>query len=230
MPKQVMQRTMNVPSRREVVTAAIASGVFNIAYALAAVLVGYPFPVRQSGNATVPKSGGILVVGNHQGFLDPIVIGLTLPRKASYLARASLFKFPPFGWFLRCLNAIRLDRDGVAKEGIRTSLRVLEEGGALVLWPEGTRTYDGSVSELRPGILLLLRRTRVPIVIAGVSGSYESWPRNRLLPFPRPVWIHYSLWRFDKEMGETETLTSLREAIESAMREAEARRLRTFGR
>lgn len=204
--------------------------VYNAAYALAALLVGLLYPVRLSGLRSVPRSGGMLVVSNHQGYLDPIAIGLSLPRKGSYLARASLFSFPPFGWFLGCLNAIRLDRDGVAKEGIRTSLRVLGEGGALVLWPEGTRTYDGSVGELRPGILLLFRRTNAPIVVAGISGSFESWPRNRLFPLPCPVWIHYSRWEFSKELGERETLASLREAMIRAQREAERRRLRTFRR
>ncbi len=68
--------------------------------------------------------------------------------------------------------------------GLKETLRRLKHGGVVVLFPEGTRSLDGRVAPLKPGIAVLATKARVPIVPAAVAGTFEAWPRGQ--PFPRP--------------------------------------------
>lgn len=190
--------------------------------ALMRTTIGRLFPVRASGVDSVPPRGGVLVVSNHESYLDPIAVGITLERPASYLARSSLFRWFPMRWLLRGLNAIPLEREGVGKEGIRASIDNLKQGRVLAIWPEGTRTEDGKMSPLKAGILLLARRAKCPVVVAGIAGSFESWPRGRLLPRRHPVWVHYQAWSYDDQRTDAENLEALRNAITEAVGSARA--------
>jgi 1-acyl-sn-glycerol-3-phosphate acyltransferase len=183
------------------------------------VSIGATFPVRASNAGCLPREGGVIVAANHQSFLDPIALGITLPRHACFLARSSLMKHPPMKWILGGLSAIPIERDGVGKEGIRRCLECLDGGNVLVIFPEGTRTLDGRIAPFKPGIQLLLRRAKAPVVVAGISGSYESWPRNRVLPRRHAVWIHYERWDSTIESGG-EYLASLETAVASAQNQA----------
>ena len=68
---------------------------------------------RYWGRENIPGSGGVLVVSNHQSHLDPILVGIGSPRPMNYVARESLFRFAPFGWLIRSVNALPLDREGM---------------------------------------------------------------------------------------------------------------------
>lgn len=181
--------------------------------------IGISFPVLGSGTECIPASGGVIIVANHQSFLDPIALGLTIPRQACFLARASLMRHPPMKWLLGGLHAIPIERDGVGKEGIKRCVACLSEGNVLVIFPEGTRTDDGQIAPFKPGIRLLLRRTNAPVVVAGIVGSYESWPRKRLLPRRRPVWIHYDSWQ-SPTGGDQDLLVKIRDAVIQAQQQA----------
>lgn len=72
------------------------------------------FRIRYSGTQNVPAEGAILVVSNHQSFLDPPLIGAGFPRMMNFMARQSLFKITPFAWLIRSFNAFPIDREGAA--------------------------------------------------------------------------------------------------------------------
>ena len=113
------------------------------------------FRIRVFGREHVPRSGGVLVVSNHQSHLDPVLIGLSCDRRLNYVARDTLFGFTPFRWLINSLDAIPIDREGLGLGGIKESLRRLKAGEMLQIFPEGTRTRDGDVGELKPGFLAL---------------------------------------------------------------------------
>ena len=86
--------------------------------------VGY-FRLRWYGIENLPASGGYLLLSNHQSHLDPPLIGAVVPRHINYLARDSLFKNRLFGAFIRSLDAIPIDRNGLGIAGLKETLRRL---------------------------------------------------------------------------------------------------------
>lgn len=143
------------------------------------------FSLRTQGQRFMPQTGPALVVGNHQSFLDPIIIALVARRPLVYLARKTLFRNRFFGAMIRSLNAVPIDQAGVGKEGIRVILEQLRLGKAVVVFPEGSRTPDGNLKPLKAGIHLLIKRAQVPVIPVGIVGAYDAWPNWR--PYPRPA-------------------------------------------
>ncbi|MBX6316550.1 MAG: 1-acyl-sn-glycerol-3-phosphate acyltransferase, partial [Isosphaeraceae bacterium] len=134
--------------------------------------------------------GGALLVSNHLSHLDVFVLGLLLPRPLNYVARSSLF-FPPLGALIRSVGGFPIQREGIGAEGLKETLRRLRAGGIVTLFPEGTRSRDGELGSLKPGLAVLAARARVPIIPAAIAGTFEAWPRWRLFPTPHPIRVHY---------------------------------------
>jgi 1-acyl-sn-glycerol-3-phosphate acyltransferase len=146
------------------------------------------FSLRFEGGRNVPESGPALLVANHQSFLDPIAVGLTTTRQLHYLARKTLFT-PKFGWFLRSVNCVPVDQEGVAKEGLKTILGLLGQGKAVLVFPEGERTWRGDVQPLKPGVHLLIKRAHAPVIPVGIAGAYDAFPRTRKVPKFSPLFM-----------------------------------------
>ena len=146
------------------------------------------FSLRWEGGRNIPRRGPALLIANHQSFLDPIAIGLTTTRQLCYLARKTLFT-PSFGWFLRSVNCVPVDQEGVAKEGLKTILELLRQGRAVLVFPEGERTPTGDILPLKPGIQLLIKRAQAPIIPVGLAGFYHAYPRDQVLPNLSPLFM-----------------------------------------
>jgi len=191
------------------------------------------FQARYSGYANAPRTGGALLVSNHQSHLDPPVIGAGCPRQMSYLARLTLFGFSPFGWLLRSVGGIPIDRDGSALAGIRATLQALQLGEMVLVFPEGTRSRDGNLGVFKPGLALVARRAKVPIVPAAIDGAYRAWPRSAAIPRPSPVYVHYGTPLLPDEIASCteEQLAALvehrvRECLETLRRRPELGEMR----
>lgn len=141
----------------------------------------------------VPLQGPCIVAANHCSFLDPPLVGCHVRRPFCFFARRTLWKpgFP--AWWLDGVGAIPVDRDsGRDVTAIRRTLAALEAGGAVVLFPEGTRSPDGALQKAQPGIGFLACRSRVPVVPARLFGSFEAYGRHRRVPRLRaPVDVGY---------------------------------------
>lgn len=147
------------------------------------------FSLRTEGRDQVPPTGPVLLIANHASFLDPVLIGLATRRHLSFLARKTLFRNPVFGNLIQSLNAVPIDHEGVGKEGLKTTLAHLQKGNAVVVFPEGTRTEDGSMAPFKPGVHLLISRANAAIVPVGIAGVYDAWPVWRPYPIPSPLFL-----------------------------------------
>ena len=150
------------------------------------------FSYRSRGFSHMPKTGPVLILANHESYLDPLAVGLAVRRRIWYLARKPLFKPPLLGPYLTSVGCVPVDQHGVAKEGIRTCIDLLQAGKPLLVFPEGRRTADGEMKEFKAGIALILKRVPVPIVPVGIAGAYESYPVQATVPKFAPMFWPYN--------------------------------------
>ncbi len=139
----------------------------------------------------VPLEGGVILASNHASFLDPPLVGAGVRRGINYLARENLFRFPVMGWVLRQWQVVPVDRDGGGAKGLKAILDRLLAGGAIILFPEGTRTRDGKLQPARPGIGLTVIKSAAPVVPVRVFGTFEAYGRHLRIPRPRRVAVKY---------------------------------------
>ena len=151
----------------------------------------FAYHIRCTGRGNFPSEGGVLLVCNHQSHLDVPLVGPAAPRRMNFLARDTLFRFAPFGWLIRSLNAIPIDRAGGGFSGIKETLRRLKRGKAVLVFPEGTRTGNGEVGRFHPGFAALALRSGAAIVPAAIEGAFDAWPRGQKLPALGNVHVHY---------------------------------------
>jgi 1-acyl-sn-glycerol-3-phosphate acyltransferase len=139
----------------------------------------------------VPLDGAVILAANHASYLDPPLVGAGVKRSINYLARENLFRFPVMGWVLRQWQVVPVDRDGGGAAGLRAILDRLLAGGAIILFPEGTRTRDGKLQPARSGIGLTVIKSTAPVVPARTFGTFEAYGRHLRLPHPHRVSVKY---------------------------------------
>jgi len=134
---------------------------------------------RFYGRDRVPASGALLIVANHQSYLDSGAVGVAVgPRHTDSVARDGLFKIPLFGALIRSLHAFPVREDGGGDtRAIKETLARLENGRAVIIFPEGSRTHDGSVEEFKRGAAVIVKRSKCPVLPVAVEGAYDAWPR-----------------------------------------------------
>src|ERR1051325_3173402 len=154
----------------------------------------------------VPREGPVILASNHASYLDPFLVGAGLPRAINYLARENLFRFPVVGWVLRKWNTVPVDREGGGAKGLKAILARLLAGGAIILFPEGTRTRDGRLQPARAGVGLTVIKSSAPVVPVRVFGTFEAYGRHLKLPRPRRVVVKYGEpMTFDQLRAEAKT-------------------------
>lgn len=146
------------------------------------VLFRCVFRVTVTGSEHVPRTGAVLLAGNHTGFLDgPLVYALS-PRSATFLAKSELFVGPlarALGW----LGQVPVHRGHPDRAALRAGLAVLRSGGAFGVFPEGTRG-TGELEEVSDGLAYLAVRSGAPVVPIAVLGTAQAMPRGS----HRPRW------------------------------------------
>ena len=150
------------------------------------------FKVRVHGLENIPREGPFVLLCNHQSYLDPVFCGITAKRRFYYVARDSLFRNPIFGRLLVSIKVIPIRRGSADLSAIKKVIEKLKVGYPVCLFPEATRTSDGKISALKPGVGLLSRRSKSPVVPAVIDGAFECWPRNRKIFSPGRITICYN--------------------------------------
>lgn len=121
------------------------------------------------GRENIPKKGPVIVAGNHVSMIDPVVLATAINRITRFMAKKELFKFPPFGWYLKKIGCFPVERGKGDMEAMRTSLKILRNGEALGIFPEGTRNTSGKIGKAQLGVVMLALKVKAPIIPCGIS-------------------------------------------------------------
>ncbi len=124
------------------------------------------------------QSGPVILAMNHQSYLDPPLAGTTCDRAIYFLARRTLLDVPLLGWVLPKLNVIPVNQEGVDRSAIKAVIRVLQAGNGVLVFPEGSRTLDGTLQPAEPGMGLVIAKTLAPVVPMRIFGAREALPRS----------------------------------------------------
>jgi 1-acyl-sn-glycerol-3-phosphate acyltransferase len=142
------------------------------------------FRIRVAGKENVPEQGALILICNHQSYLDPVLCGIFLKRPLYFLARGTLFAEPLFGRLLASVNTIPVRRGKADFGAIRKVIGKLKAGYGLCLFPEGTRTKDGKIATFKGGFGLLARRANAAVVPVIIDGAFECWGRGKKMFSP----------------------------------------------
>ena len=165
--------------------------VWKLAQTLVRVWTSVFFDLKVYGLNNIPRTGGVLMVTNHQSLLDPMLLGVRVQRPMSYMAKSELFGHKTFAWLIRSLGAFPV-RQGTGDVGaIKETVNRLKEGRMLNIFPEGGRTESGEIGPMQPGVALVVRRAGVPIVPVAIDGSYQAWPKGKKYFHRHPIRMVY---------------------------------------
>jgi 1-acyl-sn-glycerol-3-phosphate acyltransferase len=143
------------------------------------------FSLERTGRKNIPKKGPVILAANHRSFLDPFIVGCCIRRPVYFVAKKELFEKRWQGWLLNRLGAFPIKRGEADEESMATARGVLERGGALVIFPEGTRIRKGPLKRPKRGVGRLALETGAPVVPVAIMGT-ERARRGFMI---RPVWV-----------------------------------------
>lgn len=155
---------------------------YHFCWSIAWFVLKFGFRVRYRGCRNVPGKGPVLVVANHQSYLDPPAIGAGIWRRMNYLARKELFTFKPFALLIASVDAIPLDQNGIGFQGIKETMRRLRNKEMVLIFPEGKRSDDGQMTPFMKGYVNMAVKTGAVIVPAAIIGAFEAFPRQKKFP------------------------------------------------
>lgn len=173
---------MTAPRPRAEASEDVARGTlrglwFRLVRALFLLVLRPTIGFRIEGLEHVPASGPILVVCNHLHNADPVLISAAFPRPLHFMAKKELFSIPVIGWLIRRVGSFPVDRGRADRAALRRAEAVLQQGIAVGMFPEGTRSVSRSLQRAHPGAALVALRSGVPVLPVVITGS-ERLPGN----------------------------------------------------
>lgn len=141
------------------------------------------------GAENMPTSGPVLVVANHASDFDPPIVSSCVRRPVSYMAKQELFKVPVLAPAIRAYGAYPVQRGGSARGAIRAALEQLDQGWAVGVFLQGTRTPDGRIPDPKLGAAMIAAKAQVPLVPVSLWGTHRILPRGAVFPRPLPVTV-----------------------------------------
>jgi 1-acyl-sn-glycerol-3-phosphate acyltransferase len=147
------------------------------------------FGIRVYGQHNVPRTGAVILASSHQSYLDPVIVGVGLTRPIHFMARESLFRNVFFRRLIELLNAFPVERNSADLGAMHEALRRLRNGCQLLLFPEGTRTRNGDIGRLHPGLGILALRSEAAVVPVSIEGAFRCWPRGRKIFRPGKILV-----------------------------------------
>lgn len=161
------------------------------------------FNIRTEGIKNLPADNKIIIVANHTSYLDPIALGVAIPKKIRWVVRKDVYNV----WWLKWLFFLT----GMIHENgaVGNSLSCLESGNTIGVFPEGVRSWDGKLQAGKRGVAVLALKTGAFVIPCAIRGSFEAYPRTALLPRPRPVKVIIgSPLMFEKAEAPNETMVN----------------------
>jgi 1-acyl-sn-glycerol-3-phosphate acyltransferase len=152
--------------------------IYIICRSLLRLLYGVLFRLEATGVENIPKTGPVVLCANHISVLDPPTVGVPVPRKVHYMAKAELFNIPLFGRFIHALGAFPVKRGGVSKDAIRTAIALLQNGGVMGIFPEGTRNSADAMG--KKGAAMIALRSGAAVIPVAIIGRYRLFRKVRI--------------------------------------------------
>ena len=140
---------------------------------------------RVEGLGNVPATGAFLMVSNHLNLVDPPVLGALIPRRITFMAKEELFRAPIVGWVVRWYGAFPVRRGQPDRQALRRASEVLQRGGVVGMFPEGTRSKTGKMKEAHSGAALVAMLADVPVLPVAITGTEQL--RSPLSLLRRPT-------------------------------------------
>lgn len=155
--------------------------IYRLVYSLTRIVGWLCFRHRTLHRERIPECGGALIVSNHVSYLDPPVVALAFRKPIYCLARKTLFK-GFLGWLLPRIKVLPVDRGKGDLAGLKRVFTLLKEGNRVLIFPEGTRSPDGTLQEAEAGVGFIIAKCEVPVIPVRSFGAYECWPRGAKRP------------------------------------------------
>lgn len=162
--------------------------------------------------------GPLIVLGNHQCYLDPPIAGLAIYyRRLNSLASQNFFRKPVFRWVFNKVASIPKVQFRTDLQATKDMIRVIQGGGCLLIYPEGQRSLDGAQQNIDEAIAKLVKKMRCPVAVVHQQGGYLTWPRwsKSGVRFGR-IDVKSSLLFSEADLAEL-NLTEIQQRIEAAL-------------
>ena len=156
------------------------------------------FDYRVVGVEKLQFSGPAIIACNHISFLDPPLVGIAFDEKVYSFARKTLFDHPLASMILRSWQVLPVDRDKPDAASLKSIIRLLRDGNKVIMFPEGTRSYDGVPQSAEAGVGLFIAKGRAPVLPVRLFGTHEAYPRGAKTLRPAKITLVVGdLWQPD---------------------------------
>ena len=154
------------------------NSVYFLGWFLFRLMYATYFRWRVFGADNVPSAGGVILASNHASFLDPPLVGIAFDEMVYSFARKTLFNHPLAAKILRSWQVLAVDRDKPDAASLKNIIRLLRDGNKVIMFPEGTRSYDGVPQSAEAGVGLFIAKSKAPVLPVRLFGTYEAYPRG----------------------------------------------------
>lgn len=159
------------------------------------------FRQRRIGRDPGYDAGGVIYCPNHESYFDPAFVQLSIKRRVTFVMTNDFYKRALGRWFFLLVGAIPVNGGRLAKTGLRRATALVKAGHAVVIFPEGRLSRDGTRSRGQRGVAILARRSGAPVVPVGIVGSRKAWGYGARMPSRTHVRVAFAdemRWPADK--------------------------------
>lgn len=147
--------------------------------------------IRFYGNKNIPPAGPVIIAPNHISYYDPVIVGTGVIRNVEFMAWGRLFSIPILRRIIRFFGAFPVEITRIDKSAYLDAVKALNNGKALIMFPEGERSADGKIKTFKLGLARIAFKTNARIIPVTIVGAYEAWSKHRLLPLPKKISVYY---------------------------------------
>lgn len=172
--------------------------LYRIAHVVLGTALKTLFQFTVYGQHSLPR-GKAIIAANHQSYIDPVVVGTGIPEEICYLAREDVFTLALLRWFCLRVNTMLIKKRHADRSALNAVLQKLAQGRKVLVFPEGTRSYDGELQPPERGVALLAHRSGTPVIPAYISGTHRVLPRGGAMIRFHPISLSFGPpLRFDE--------------------------------
>lgn len=185
--------------------------LYNIVKGIVRIFLVFVFRLKRRGVENIPKEGGVILAFNHRSYWDPVVAAVTSNRTLHFMAKAELFKNPAFGGLIKKLGAFPVSRGKNDIGAIKAAMKILRNGEAMLIFPEGRRIKDGRKVKAKAGVACIAQMARVPVIPVNISGDYK-WMHKITVTYGEPIVLDEY---YGKKMDQTAALAEAENILDT---------------